>query len=92
MHSAEWTSRPKHLFVLSGAGKPIFSLHGDEDELASLTAVMQALVSYVDDLGDTLRAFKTSDRTVVFSSRGPLIFVAVSGGGESVPQLHMQLT
>ena len=33
--------KDKHLFVLSEAGKPIYTLHGDEDMLVSLFGVMQ---------------------------------------------------
>ena len=41
VQSEEWKSQRKHIFVLSEAGKPIFSIHGDEDDLASIMAVMQ---------------------------------------------------
>ena len=40
---AEWSSKEKHIFILSDAGKPIYSHHGDEDELSSLMAVMQVI-------------------------------------------------
>ena len=36
-----WRRGRRHFFILSEAGKPIYSLHGDEDQLASLMAVMQ---------------------------------------------------
>jgi len=83
---------PKHIFVLSDAGKPIFTLHGDEDELASLMAVMQAMVSYVADMGDSLRSIVVGGKKIVFLSKGPLILVAVSQGKESIMQLSVQLT
>ena len=37
----EWRESDKHLFVLSEAGKPIYTLHGDEEILVSLFGVMQ---------------------------------------------------
>jgi hypothetical protein len=40
-YNAAWRQQPKHFFILSEAGKPIYSRHGDEDELSSLMAVMQ---------------------------------------------------
>lgn len=91
--SSEWRMQQKHIFVLSDAGKPIFALHGDEDELASLMAVMQALVSFVLDSGDSLRSFQVGGgKKVVFVNKGPLILVAVTRGRESVTQLSVQLT
>lgn len=40
------------------AGKPIFSLHGDENALAGLMAVLQALISFAKDQGDALLSVK----------------------------------
>ena len=58
----------------------------------TLSGVMQALVSFVQDSGDSLRALSTADRTIVFLCRPPLILVAVSRGPENVQQLTMQLS
>ena len=89
----EWKFQPKHIFILSDAGKPIYSHHGDEDELASLMAVMQAHVSFVHDMdGDNIRAIHCHDCSIVFLNKGPLILVAVSRGMETVTQLIVQLT
>lgn len=90
--SDTWRHEQKHIFILSDAGKPIYSRHGDEDELSSLMAVMQAHVSFVHDLKDNIRAVHTADTTIVFLNKGPLILVAVSKGTESVTQLIVQLT
>ena len=44
------TTHQKHYFILSCSGKPIYSYHGGEDEdQASLTALITALVSVVQD-------------------------------------------
>jgi len=88
----EWKDKDKHLFVLSEAGKPIYTLHGDEDMLVSLFGVMQALVSYVADSGDSIRSIRTSDSTIVFLNKPSLILVAVSKRGLSASQLTVQLT
>lgn len=56
---AEWHDQHLHVLVLSNAGKPLFSLHGDESKLAGLTAVAQALISVVKDMdGDMLRVVR----------------------------------
>lgn len=40
------------------AGKPIFSRHGDVHALASFFALIQALMSVVQDQGDVMRNIK----------------------------------
>lgn len=87
------SGKEKQVFVLSEAGKPIFSLCGNEDCLASVTAVMQALVSYVTEMNDTLTSLHVDGGgTIVFLTKSPLILVVVSKRGESVLQLTNQLT
>jgi hypothetical protein len=46
----EWQAHDKHVFIFSIAGKPIYSRWGDEDKLASLFGVMQALTSFVQEV------------------------------------------
>lgn len=50
-----WAKHAKHIFVLSSAGKPIYSRYGDEQNLAPFMASLTAMVSYVADMGDNLR-------------------------------------
>ena len=90
--SPTWRYKKKHFFILSDAGKPIYSRYGDEDQLASLMAVMQATVSFVQDMSDNIRAIKSDGTSIVFLNRKPLILVAVSHTTESPTQLIVQLT
>eukprot|EP00854_Cymbomonas_tetramitiformis_P025616 gene25616-31319_t len=53
-----WRRRNKHLFVLSNAGKPIYSRYGDENALAGFMAILQAMISFVQDSGDTLHSLR----------------------------------
>ncbi|XP_035204866.1 vacuolar fusion protein MON1 homolog A-like [Stegodyphus dumicola] len=87
-----WKQQDNHIFVLSEAGKPIYSRHGNEDHLVTLMGVMQALVSFVQQSGDMIRSIHAGDRKVVFLHRMPLILVAVSRTKASVPQLLSHLT
>ena len=89
--SPKWKLHKKHIFILSWAGRPIFSRYGDEDKLAPTMGVLSALVSFVRDRDDTLRYIKAGQHHVVFVVRGPLYFVAVSRGGETVEHLWRQL-
>ena len=90
--SSSWRNKLKHFFILSEAGKPIYSRHGDEDQLASLMAVMQATVSFVQDMGDNIRAIRSKGTTIVFLNRKPLILVGVSHMLDNVTQLIVQMT
>lgn len=86
-----WSCKEKHVFIFSIAGKPIYSRHGDEDKLASLFGVMQALVSFVQEDGDNLRSIKAGDHTIVFQGKGPIVLVMAAATGESEAQMGLQL-
>lgn len=87
-----WLSRKKHIFVLSQAGKPIYSRYSSEDKLVTVMGVMQALVSFVQASDDMIRSVHAGDTCFVFATKGPLILVAVSKTLESVSQVVLQLT
>jgi hypothetical protein len=40
-----WKTRRKHVFVLSSAGKPIFTRYGDESDFSELFGILQVLIS-----------------------------------------------
>lgn len=46
--SEMWRSHKKHVFVLSEAGKPIYTRYGSEEALSTTMGVMMALVSFVE--------------------------------------------
>ncbi|CAH8483382.1 unnamed protein product [Heterobilharzia americana] len=84
-----WTDNVLHIFVLSKAGKPIYSRYvrlrgvtfhryGNEACLSSVMSVMQALVSFVENSGDELQVINTSEKKFLFISRSHLILVAFS--------------
>lgn len=47
--------QPKHVFVFSTAGKPIYAYRGDEAALAGLMATAEAILSVAHSKGHTLR-------------------------------------
>ncbi|KAK9873814.1 hypothetical protein WA026_002172 [Henosepilachna vigintioctopunctata] len=87
----KWALMDKHIFVLSLAGKPIYSRYGNEDKLAWLFGVMQTLVSFIQSNDDNLISISAGGINFVFSIKKPLILVAVSRKQESVQQLQNQL-
>ena len=54
--SEAWRSHKKHVFVLSEAGKPIYSRYGTEEALSSTMGVMMALVSFVEAEKNIIRS------------------------------------
>ncbi|XP_071445364.1 vacuolar fusion protein MON1 homolog [Hetaerina americana] len=90
--NAAWKRRKKHIFILSAAGKPVYSRYGNEDKQVTLFGVMQALVSFVADGNDSIRSIHAGPVKFVFLTKGPVILVAVSRTVESVAQVAMQLT
>nr|CAG4645441.1 EOG090X03TW [Lynceus sp. MCZ IZ 141354] len=87
----EWTSRTKHVFVLTEAGKPVYSRHGDEENLVTLFGVMQAMVSFVEDSGDVLQCIKAGDTSIVFLHKSPLILCCSSKDNHSYDQIMLLL-
>lgn len=92
LHDQTWLNEREHIFVLSSAGKPIYSLHGNEDKLATLYGVMQALVSVVHANQDVIMSIHSEGIKFVFLVKGPLILVAASRRNLSVQQIQLQLT
>ncbi|KAI9334112.1 trafficking protein Mon1-domain-containing protein [Obelidium mucronatum] len=95
---SSWSSHRKHFFVLSSAGKPIFSRYGNESEITELMGVFQTIVSFFehdtsdgDSLGDVIQSFTAGNHLFVFKIMGPIYLVGVSATGESEFELEKQL-
>ncbi|XP_067881762.1 vacuolar fusion protein MON1 homolog B-like isoform X2 [Heterodontus francisci] len=86
-----WRAHRKHMFVLSEAGKPIYSRYGNEEALSSTMGVMMALVSFVQAGDNIIRSIQADDYKVVFSQQGPLVLVSVSRTRQSEEQLRCEL-
>ncbi|KAI9781167.1 MAG: Vacuolar fusion protein mon1 [Geoglossum umbratile] len=86
-----WKSRLKHFFILSSAGKPIYTRHGDENLISGYIGVIQTIISFYHDVDDSLRGFTAGGVRFVIMTEGPLYLVAISRLGESDIQLRTQL-
>lgn len=51
-----WRRHRKHIFVLSEAGKPVYSRYGSEEALSSTMGVMMALVSFLEAEKNAIRS------------------------------------
>ncbi|KAI9022615.1 vacuolar fusion protein MON1 [Hyaloraphidium curvatum] len=89
--SPEWSAREKHVFVLSAAGKPVYTRYGDEAALAPFAAVVHTIIAFFAEEGDSIRCLNAGDHKFVFLLRWPLYLLCVSRTGESEHQLRDQL-
>ncbi|CDH53413.1 vacuolar fusion protein mon1 homolog a-like [Lichtheimia corymbifera JMRC:FSU:9682] len=90
-NTSNWIHHKKHFFILSSAGKPIWTRYGDESRISSLMGVIQAIISFFQDGDDAIKSMNAGQHKFVFLLRDPLYYVAVSKTGESEVQLRDQL-
>ncbi|KAL1601741.1 Vacuolar fusion protein mon1 [Paraconiothyrium brasiliense] len=86
-----WRAKLKHFLILSSAGKPIYSRHGDDQLITNYIGVVQTIISFYQSTDDTLRGFTAGDVRFVVMSKGPLNLVAITRLPESDTQLRAQL-
>ncbi|CAG8650694.1 170_t:CDS:10, partial [Ambispora leptoticha] len=89
--SATWARHRKHFFILSSAGKPIYTRYGDESKISSYMGVIQTIVSFFANANDSLRCINAGQHKFVFLLKEHLYLVAVSRTNESESQLRDQL-
>lgn len=75
-----WRLHRKHVFVLSEAGKPVYSRYGSEEALSSTMGVMMALVSFLEAEKNAIRSIHAG---TVLGGNGM--------GGHSLP-IHLPAT
>ncbi len=88
---AIWKSKMKHYMILSSAGKPIYSRHGDLGLINSYMGVVQTIISFYEGANNPLLGFTAGNARFVITIEGPLYFVAISKLRESDAQLRSQL-
>ncbi|KAI3991528.1 hypothetical protein MKX01_017147 [Papaver californicum] len=89
--SVSWRKRKKHFFVLSNSGKPIYSRYGDEHKLAGFSATLQAIISFVENGGDSVKFVRAGKHQVVFLVKGPIYLVCIGCTEEPQEALMAQL-
>jgi len=87
----QWRAKLKHFLILSSAGKPIYSRHGDDQLITNYIGVVQTIISFYQSTNDTLRGFTAGQVRFVVISKGPLNLVAITRLPESDSQLRSQL-
>lgn len=87
----QWKSKLKQFFILSRAGKPVWSRHGTDQLITSYVGVILTLISFFEGNSDGLKGFTARGTRFVVLSKGQLYLVATSSLGESDQQLRHQL-
>jgi hypothetical protein len=87
----QWKSKLKQYFILSKAGKPVWTRHGDDQMVTSYIGVILTLISFYEGVGDALKGFTAGSTRFVVLSKNSLHLVATSRLGESDQQLRNQL-
>lgn len=86
-----WRSKLKHFLILSSAGKPIYSRHGNDELITNYMGVVQTIISFYESTGDSLKSFAADGVRFLVMSKGPLNLVAITRLPESDAQLRAQL-
>ncbi|KTW26456.1 hypothetical protein T552_02935 [Pneumocystis carinii B80] len=81
----------KHFFILSRAGKLIYSKYGDEIIISEYMGIIQTIINLFYKKEDNLKSFRSNNLTVVVLSEGPLYLVGISKLQESEIQIKAQL-
>ncbi|KAL2809666.1 SAND protein [Aspergillus granulosus] len=87
----KWKAKRKHYIILSAAGKPIWTRHGDGGLISTYVGIIQTIISSYEDSKDCLSGFTAGDTKFAVVAKGPLYLVAISRILESDTQLKLQL-
>ncbi|KAF9049532.1 DUF254-domain-containing protein [Hymenopellis radicata] len=85
---------PREYFVLTDAGKPVFTSRAEteSDSFTTTIGIMQALISVFIDDHDKLKCINAGNTRITFLQRTPLYYVCASSWGEpeSVTRSHLE--
>ncbi|KAG9248864.1 trafficking protein Mon1-domain-containing protein [Calycina marina] len=87
----QWKSKLKHYIILSSAGKPIYSRHGDQNLINGYIGIIQTIISFFESAKDPLLGFTAGNTRFVVVTQGPLYLFAISKLKETDAQLRAQL-
>ncbi|KAL2861313.1 trafficking protein Mon1-domain-containing protein [Aspergillus pseudodeflectus] len=87
----KWKAKRKHYIILSAAGKPIWTRHGDGGLISTYVGIIQTIISSYEDSKDRLSGFTAGETKFAVVAKGPLYLVAISRILESDTQLKLQL-
>ncbi len=78
-----WKSKLKHYMILSSAGKPIYSRHGDLSLINSYMGVVQTIISFYEGAKNPLLGFTAGNARFVIAIEGPCTLSPSAGWGRA---------
>ena len=91
MPQDEWTDQELHLFIVTDAGKPVYSRYGTVQRLSPILCTCVAILGHMESLNEQLDHFRAGSHTFVFLPMKPFVFIAVSKSSLPVSYLLNQL-
>ncbi|CAI1989488.1 hypothetical protein SEUBUCD646_0G01510 [Saccharomyces eubayanus] len=86
--------RDKNFLIFTSAGKPVYSMHGKDEQIMSYTGLVNTVISYFQVNGPsdlkTISTFASGQR-LTFLDKSPILLMAQSERGESSNELLNQL-
>ena len=79
------------MFILSWAGRPIYTRYGDEANQSSLMGVFSGVISLVADGDDEIKHVRAGKMTLVFKCMGPIWLASACSTEEPVEIVEQQL-
>ena len=89
--SEAWMNKELHLFIVTDAGKPVYSRYGTLQMLSPILCTCVAILGHMESLNEELNHFRAGSHTFVFLPKKPFIFIAVSKSSLPVSYLFKQL-
>lgn len=86
-----WASQELHLFIITDAGKPIYSRYGTVQTLSPILCTCVIILEHMKTLNESLNHFTAGNHTFVFLPKKPFIFIAVSKSSLPATFLFKQL-
>lgn len=91
-------TQDKHFFILTSAGKPIYSMNGNDEKVMGLMGIVHTVINYFNLCATPtkLKTLTTSSMNSVvqkftFVDRSPILLMAMSSRGETENELINQL-
>lgn len=90
--SQEISSWDKNFFILTSAGKPIYAMHGRDEQLTSLMGIINTVMSYFQLQNSSgIRSITCDKAKLAFLDRSPIFLAAYSDQCETSNELINQL-
>jgi hypothetical protein len=89
--SDAWLSREQHIFIITGAGKPVYARYGNVQKLSPILCTCVGVLAHLTNLHEELNHFRAGDHTFLFVQKNAFYFIAASRSALPVSYLSKQL-